>query len=160
MDNSARLSERADGGGDDRHHADQQERGQEAADQRQNRAHTDRSGSGFSLGASSGTGFSGMNAQDLGNRGTRVCAAGQVACGMTPDRVTVQRRPGLRVRATDVEVSQDSPQDRCTGLGREFRDRSVDDWLASAGGSLSRALVGKLAPVVLCLLYTSPSPRD
>lgn len=39
-----------------------------------------------------------------------------------------------------------------SALGREFRDRSVDDWLASAGGSLSRALVGKLAPVVLAYI--------
>ena len=37
-------------------------------------------------------------------------------------------------------------------LGHEFRDRSVDAWLASAGGSLSRALVGKLAPVLLVYL--------
>jgi ABC-2 type transport system permease protein len=37
-------------------------------------------------------------------------------------------------------------------LGREFRDRSVDAWLATAGGSLSRALVGKLAPVLLVYL--------
>ena len=39
-----------------------------------------------------------------------------------------------------------------SALGREFRDRSVDDWLASAGGSLSRALVGKLAPVLLAYI--------
>ncbi len=32
-------------------------------------------------------------------------------------------------------------------LGREFRNRSVDDWLQSAGGSLPRALLGKLAPI-------------
>jgi len=37
-------------------------------------------------------------------------------------------------------------------LGHEFRDRSVDAWLASAGGSLSRALVGKLVPVLLVYL--------
>lgn len=34
-----------------------------------------------------------------------------------------------------------------SALGREFRNRSVDDWLQSAGGSLPRALLGKLAPV-------------
>ena len=34
-----------------------------------------------------------------------------------------------------------------SALGREFRDRSVHDWLHSAGGSLPRALLGKLAPV-------------
>jgi ABC-2 type transport system permease protein len=39
-----------------------------------------------------------------------------------------------------------------SSLGREFRDRSVDDWLASAGGSLPRALIGKLAPVLLVYL--------
>jgi ABC-2 type transport system permease protein len=39
-----------------------------------------------------------------------------------------------------------------SALGHEFRDRSVDAWLASAGGSLSRALVGKLAPVLLVYL--------
>jgi ABC-2 type transport system permease protein len=39
-----------------------------------------------------------------------------------------------------------------SALGHEFRDRSVDAWLASAGGSLARALVGKLAPVLLVYL--------
>jgi ABC-2 type transport system permease protein len=39
-----------------------------------------------------------------------------------------------------------------SALGREFRDRSVDAWLASAGGSLTRALVGKFAPVLLVYL--------
>jgi len=39
-----------------------------------------------------------------------------------------------------------------SALGHEFRDRSVDAWLATAGGSLSRALVGKLAPVLLVYL--------
>jgi len=34
-----------------------------------------------------------------------------------------------------------------SALGREFRNRSVDAWLQSAGGSLPRALLGKLAPV-------------
>ena len=34
-----------------------------------------------------------------------------------------------------------------SALGREFRNRSVDDWLQNAGGSLPRALLGKLAPV-------------
>jgi ABC-2 type transport system permease protein len=34
-----------------------------------------------------------------------------------------------------------------SALGREFRNRSVDDWLQSAGGSLPRALLGKLAPI-------------
>ena len=42
-----------------------------------------------------------------------------------------------------------------SALGREFRDRSVDAWLASAGGSLPRALVGKLAPVGLVYLLLS-----
>ena len=39
-----------------------------------------------------------------------------------------------------------------SALGREFRDRSVDDWLGSAGGSLPRALVGKLAPVLFAYI--------
>jgi ABC-2 type transport system permease protein len=39
-----------------------------------------------------------------------------------------------------------------SALGREFRDRSVEDWLASAGGSLPRALIGKLAPVLLAYI--------
>ena len=39
-----------------------------------------------------------------------------------------------------------------SALGREFRDRSVAAWLASAGGNLSRALVGKFAPVLLTYL--------
>ena len=39
-----------------------------------------------------------------------------------------------------------------SALGREFRDRSVAAWLASAGGKLSRALVGKFAPVLLTYL--------
>ncbi len=34
-------------------------------------------------------------------------------------------------------------------LGLEFRNRTVAEWLASAGGSLPRALLGKLAPVAL-----------
>ena len=42
-----------------------------------------------------------------------------------------------------------------SALGREFRDRTVDDWLASAGGSLPRALVGKFAPVVVVYLILS-----
>ena len=42
-----------------------------------------------------------------------------------------------------------------SALGREFRDRSVDAWLASAGGSLPRALAGKLAPVALVYLLLS-----
>ena len=39
-----------------------------------------------------------------------------------------------------------------SALGREFRDRSVDAWLASAGGSFAHALVGKLVPVLLVYL--------
>jgi ABC-2 type transport system permease protein len=42
-----------------------------------------------------------------------------------------------------------------SALGREFRDRSVDAWMASAGGSLPRALVGKLAPILLVYLLLS-----
>ena len=42
-----------------------------------------------------------------------------------------------------------------SALGREFRDRSVDAWLASAGGSLTRALAGKLAPLGLVYLLLS-----
>jgi ABC-2 type transport system permease protein len=42
-----------------------------------------------------------------------------------------------------------------SALGREFRDRSVDAWLASAGGSLPRALIGKLAPLGLVYLLLS-----
>ena len=42
-----------------------------------------------------------------------------------------------------------------SALGREFRDRTVDAWLASAGGSLPRALLGKLAPVGLVYLLLS-----
>jgi len=37
-------------------------------------------------------------------------------------------------------------------LGREFRNRSVDAWLQSAGGSLPRALLGKFAPVAAVYL--------
>jgi ABC-2 type transport system permease protein len=36
-----------------------------------------------------------------------------------------------------------------SALGREFRDRTVNAWLASADGSLTRALLGKLAPVLV-----------
>ena len=39
-----------------------------------------------------------------------------------------------------------------SALGREFRNRSVDSWLASAGASLPRALLGKLAPVAVVYL--------
>jgi len=39
-----------------------------------------------------------------------------------------------------------------SALGREFRNRSVDVWLQSAGGSLWRALLGKLAPVAAVYL--------
>ena len=42
-----------------------------------------------------------------------------------------------------------------SALGREFRDRSVDEWLASAGGNLPRALAGKLAPVTLVYVLLS-----
>jgi ABC-2 type transport system permease protein len=42
-----------------------------------------------------------------------------------------------------------------SALGREFRDRTVDAWLASAGGSLPRALLGKLAPLGLAYLLLS-----
>jgi ABC-2 type transport system permease protein len=42
-----------------------------------------------------------------------------------------------------------------SALGREFRDRTVDAWLASAGGSLPRALLGKLAPLGLTYLLLS-----
>lgn len=37
-------------------------------------------------------------------------------------------------------------------LGREFRDRTVDTWLASAGDSVLRALLGKFAPVLAVYL--------
>lgn len=37
-------------------------------------------------------------------------------------------------------------------LGREFRDRTVDAWLASAGNSIPRAVLGKLAPVLAVYL--------
>jgi ABC-2 type transport system permease protein len=40
-------------------------------------------------------------------------------------------------------------------LGLEFRNRTVADWLASAGGSLPRALLGKLAPLTLLYLLFS-----
>jgi len=39
-----------------------------------------------------------------------------------------------------------------SALGREFRDRTVDAWLASAGGSLASAVAGKLAPVALVFI--------
>ena len=39
-----------------------------------------------------------------------------------------------------------------SALGREFRNRSVDAWLQAAGGSLARALLGKLAPVAAVYL--------
>ena len=39
-----------------------------------------------------------------------------------------------------------------SSLGREFRNRSAGDWLASAGDSLARALLGKLAPLALVYL--------
>jgi len=42
-----------------------------------------------------------------------------------------------------------------SALGREFRDRTADAWLASAGGSLPRALVGKFTPVVVVYLLLS-----
>ena len=42
-----------------------------------------------------------------------------------------------------------------SALGREFRDRTIDAWLASAGGSLPCALVGKFAPVVVVYLILS-----
>ena len=42
-----------------------------------------------------------------------------------------------------------------SALGREFRDRTVDAWLDSAGGSLPRALIGKFAPVVVVYLLLS-----
>ena len=40
-------------------------------------------------------------------------------------------------------------------LGLEFRNRTVADWLASAGGSLPRALLGKFAPLALVYLLFS-----
>ena len=42
-----------------------------------------------------------------------------------------------------------------SALGREFRDRTVDAWLDSAGGSLPRALIGKFAPVAVVYLLLS-----
>jgi ABC-2 type transport system permease protein len=42
-----------------------------------------------------------------------------------------------------------------SAVGREFRDRSVDAWMASAGGSLPRALAGKLAPAGLVYVLLS-----
>jgi len=42
-----------------------------------------------------------------------------------------------------------------SALGREFRNRTVDAWLASAGGSLPRALIGKSAPVAVVYLLLS-----
>jgi len=39
-----------------------------------------------------------------------------------------------------------------SALGREFRNRSVDAWLHAAGGSLARALLGKLAPLAAVYL--------
>jgi ABC-2 type transport system permease protein len=42
-----------------------------------------------------------------------------------------------------------------SALGREFRDRTADAWLQSAGGSLWRALIGKLAPLGLIYLLLS-----
>ena len=39
-----------------------------------------------------------------------------------------------------------------SALGREFRNRSVDAWLHAAGGSLPRALLGKLAPLAVVYL--------
>ncbi|MBK8324676.1 MAG: ABC transporter permease [Betaproteobacteria bacterium] len=39
-----------------------------------------------------------------------------------------------------------------SALGREFRDRTVEAWLASAGGSLTSAVAGKLAPVSLVFI--------
>jgi ABC-2 type transport system permease protein len=35
-------------------------------------------------------------------------------------------------------------------IGREFRDRTAGDWLASADGSIVAALVGKLLPLLVC----------
>lgn len=35
-------------------------------------------------------------------------------------------------------------------IGREFRDRTAGDWLASAQGNIVAALVGKLLPLFLC----------
>jgi ABC-2 type transport system permease protein len=35
-------------------------------------------------------------------------------------------------------------------IGREFRDKTAGEWLASAGGSIVAALIGKLAPLLLC----------
>jgi ABC-2 type transport system permease protein len=35
-------------------------------------------------------------------------------------------------------------------IGREFRDRNAGAWIASAGGSIIAALVGKLLPLLLC----------
>jgi ABC-2 type transport system permease protein len=42
-----------------------------------------------------------------------------------------------------------------SALGREFRDRTADAWLQSAGGSLWRALIGKLAPLGVVYLLLS-----
>jgi ABC-2 type transport system permease protein len=39
-----------------------------------------------------------------------------------------------------------------SALGREFRNRTVDAWLQAAGGSLTRALLGKLAPLAAIYL--------
>jgi ABC-2 type transport system permease protein len=35
-------------------------------------------------------------------------------------------------------------------IGREFRDRTAGDWLASADGNIVAALIGKLLPLLLC----------
>jgi ABC-2 type transport system permease protein len=35
-------------------------------------------------------------------------------------------------------------------IGREFRDRTAGDWLASAQGGILAALIGKLLPLLLC----------
>ena len=35
-------------------------------------------------------------------------------------------------------------------IGREFRDRTAGEWLASAGGNIGAALAGKLLPLFIC----------
>jgi ABC-2 type transport system permease protein len=37
-------------------------------------------------------------------------------------------------------------------IGREFRDRTAGEWLASAGGHIGAALAGKLLPLLICFL--------